>query len=754
MRFGMVGGLETRSALITVVMLSALIVDARCTCAQTYGRDVASGDWASGWVDQFGGTSGVPGVSDDAYIGSGGYPFASAQSVATVSLDDSRQVNTLTLGAYGGDAGTINIQSTGSLTVNSLSIASGGDGNLSIAPGGTLTVVNSLSAGSSTGSATIDLNGETVSVGSYLQYGPATINRGAGGGVQGSSYSIGGATTYTIEGSDSFTDSGSVYGGATVTSGTAQSLSGGLEVSGAGSTYTANADLVIGNYLQVHDGAEFDANADVFAGSIGVYNSGVLNLNSGVTLTASSLSFGFNGATMNRNGGVYDVLSLSIESGGSLDYQAGDNIDLELRLNSSSSFSLDKDLLLSFSISLDFATLNLNGNQVTVPLLFLSRNAVINHGAGGAIQGSAFHFHDTVYTLDGSDSFSDGGTVSGGATVSNTVPLILSDRLEVSGTGTSYTANADLSVGDRLVVGDYFGGGEFNVNADVSAPIFLVNNAVLNLNSGTLTTPYLGVQGTTSQNGGAYDVTSVVLSGGTSLEYGPNDHITSVLQLASGSIFSLQKDLPLTGGLYMDHATLNLNGNQVSMPSAQLSGVINRGVGGSVSLEGEFSSLSIPTGDTLNLVFDSQPAPGELDWAFRWEGDHVDELLELLGTRIIVSGAPSPVGVIRASEYGDFTYIGSITILRGDYNDDGKVDAGDYIVWRKLAGTDYDLPNDPTGGTIGINQYNTWREHFGDLFIIDSGAGASQSVPEPSYSQMVLFSVLLIGTFARHRASA
>src|SRR5262249_7876670 len=51
--------------------------------------------------------------------------------------------------------------------------------------------------------------------------------------------------------------------------------------------------------------------------------------------------------------------------------------------------------------------------------------------------------------------------------------------------------------------------------------------------------------------------------------------------------------------------------------------------------------------------------------------------------------------------------------LPGDYNNDGKIDAADYAVWRDFLGTTHVLPNDPTGGTIGTAQYNTWRSHFG-----------------------------------------
>jgi len=55
--------------------------------------------------------------------------------------------------------------------------------------------------------------------------------------------------------------------------------------------------------------------------------------------------------------------------------------------------------------------------------------------------------------------------------------------------------------------------------------------------------------------------------------------------------------------------------------------------------------------------------------------------------------------------------------LEGDYNGDGKVDAADYVVWRK---------ND------GANQagYNTWRTNFGRS--LGGGTNALESVPEPA----------------------
>jgi hypothetical protein len=70
--------------------------------------------------------------------------------------------------------------------------------------------------------------------------------------------------------------------------------------------------------------------------------------------------------------------------------------------------------------------------------------------------------------------------------------------------------------------------------------------------------------------------------------------------------------------------------------------------------------------------------------------------------------------------------------LAGDYNNNGIVDAADYVVWRKKNGTSGPLPNDPIGGTIGPAQYTQWRANFGKTL---SGSGSSlgiEAVPEPS----------------------
>lgn len=72
--------------------------------------------------------------------------------------------------------------------------------------------------------------------------------------------------------------------------------------------------------------------------------------------------------------------------------------------------------------------------------------------------------------------------------------------------------------------------------------------------------------------------------------------------------------------------------------------------------------------------------------------------------------------------------------LDGDYNDDGTVDAADYVIFRKSFGQTSTLPNDPDSGTqIDQDQYNTFVQNFGET----EGGGSGGAVPEPASLTML-----------------
>jgi hypothetical protein len=76
--------------------------------------------------------------------------------------------------------------------------------------------------------------------------------------------------------------------------------------------------------------------------------------------------------------------------------------------------------------------------------------------------------------------------------------------------------------------------------------------------------------------------------------------------------------------------------------------------------------------------------------------------------------------------------------LTGDYNGDGKVDAGDYVIWRKT-------------NINGAQGYTDWRSNYGTG---GPGAGAGldgASVPEPA--SLVLLVIGLTAFCSRRRSA-
>lgn len=84
---------------------------------------------------------------------------------------------------------------------------------------------------------------------------------------------------------------------------------------------------------------------------------------------------------------------------------------------------------------------------------------------------------------------------------------------------------------------------------------------------------------------------------------------------------------------------------------------------------------------------------------------------------------------------------GSNAGLDGDFNDDGTVDAADYVVWRKNNGS----PDD----------YNKWRQNFGASSGGGTALGGGAAVPEPASLVLLLVGGLLVlGTRRRGRTFA
>jgi hypothetical protein len=103
--------------------------------------------------------------------------------------------------------------------------------------------------------------------------------------------------------------------------------------------------------------------------------------------------------------------------------------------------------------------------------------------------------------------------------------------------------------------------------------------------------------------------------------------------------------------------------------------------------------------------------------------------------------------------------------IDGDYNENGVVDAADYVVWRKnldAVGNPGEVPGDGddgsgTGAPDGLvdqDDYAFWRSRFGAITPLGSGAGSvlGASVPEPAGALLLTAASLYLVPLASRRA--
>jgi hypothetical protein len=69
----------------------------------------------------------------------------------------------------------------------------------------------------------------------------------------------------------------------------------------------------------------------------------------------------------------------------------------------------------------------------------------------------------------------------------------------------------------------------------------------------------------------------------------------------------------------------------------------------------------------------------------------------------------------------------------GDYNGDGGVDAGDYVVWRKMFGSNVANYTAADGnGMVGAEDHDVWAAHFGETFEENGTVQATSDPPATS----------------------
>jgi fibronectin-binding autotransporter adhesin len=205
----------------------------------------------------------------------------------------------------------------------------------------------------------------------------------------------------------------------------------------------------------------------------------------------------------------------------------------------------------------------------------------------------------------------------------------------------------------------------------------------------------------------------------------------SFRRVASGGTTVLSGANTFTGGAIVDGGTLTGSGSAATFG------------GGDVTVNAGNAAISAGVAnailDTAKLTLLGGGTAGVADTGFFNLAGGINDVVGSLVLGAAAQGNGTYGSTLSAAtnkndEY--FSGTGIITVgpvgLAGDYNGDGKVDAADYVMWRKNPGG---FGGDPAG-------YNTWRQNFG-LPGAGSGLSGGGAVPEPG---IVSLMVLAIGS--------
>jgi T5SS/PEP-CTERM-associated repeat protein len=295
------------------------------------------------------------------------------------------------------------------------------------------------------------------------------------------------------------------------------------------------------------------------------------------------------------------------------------------------------------------------------------------------------------------------------------------NRLNVTGTDASKT---------ELIVGSA-GIGTLNVSNGAGVVVTATNaNAVIGRDAGSVGTVNLSGAGTSFTTSSVF---RVGLNGQAFLNVSGGATV-SALVLAIGATGEVHYDGNLTGGLsnsgilqpgnsvgtlVVSGTYTQLLGSRLIIEIASHSSYDQLKIGGSASLNGTFQVALLdefsPTfGDTFDV----------LDFPFATGKFAALDLPLLTGSLVWDTSKLYTTGVLSIG-----------TNLPGDFNLDGIVDAADYTVWRDGLDTRY-----------GLDDYQDWKDHFGQT-IADLPGWASANplaVPEPTALEMALAELVAV----------
>jgi autotransporter-associated beta strand protein len=350
-------------------------------------------------------------------------------------------------------------------------------------------------------------------------------------------------------------------------------------------------------------------------------------------------------------------------------------------------------------------TLNI-GSSASPNTMTLSNTLQFQTQAASGVGGGVTVINDTVVN----------GTANGGLTVQNNATLTLTAANTYSGTTT--------------VQG-------------TGSPLLLVNNA-----SGSGTgTGFVSVKA--GALGGIGTIAPTVATTGT-VPFQVTVSATGSIAPGSSGIGTLTFDSTSANGPLMAFAGGTTITEELGASHQSDKIALINGAAGDITFGGNAVNFTDLTGGSL--ASGSYPIITS-DVAGAYTGLTVDGSGNITGGLTIGTGLSAyPTAVLQQIGNNIVLTIPAAG-LPGDFNSDGKVDAGDYATWRKNEVANSSLPNDG-GATDQATRFTLWRANFGNPPGAGSSLGGPGAVPEPASILLVVVGIAVLSTVGTRRRAA
>jgi hypothetical protein len=341
-------------------------------------------------------------------------------------------------------------------------------------------------------------------------------------------------------------------------------------------------------------------------------------------------------------------------------------------------------------------------------------------------------------------------------------PLFLTPDIEVNISGG--TMGDDFRLFNESVA---------NISGGTTADVFTFGNSELNVSGGNVGFLVLEEGSAASVSAGVVGGLNI-REGAVNISGGTVGGAFGAGLRAEGGVTTISGGTIIGSGITLQGGDINISGGTIDggcgiCAFAVADGSVVNISGG--SFKGNVQGLSALTGtETVFNIYGGTFSPNiyvsddnELHFygtEFLLDGVPIDgleygEAFEITNRNVTLTGLladGSPLSVELNSVFAsgkDHVSLGALLtvtlVLPGDYNDDGTVNAADYVVWRNNVGTEAALPNDITPWSVTDADHNVWRKNFGTSRA--NGATAAATVPEPS-TLLTIAGSLLVATIA------